>query len=237
MPVLGVNQSIPTSTDAEALAWLENFDAVITADPTVYGLDAPTAADIDAVVDAFRVAYDVAGVSARTAVNPGGYTQPNRSAMYDARNAALSLVRPIAVQIQANPGISDADKLTAGIVPRNFTRTQIFVAATAPILGFLSAGIGTHLLSFADEMTPSSKRKPLGALQLQLYIGIGVAPIALDSLHFYAAYSRVPALVNFDSSDAGKLATYAARWVGKRGDTGPWSASINATILFSDAGS
>jgi hypothetical protein len=235
MPVLGANQSIPTSTDAEALAWLENFAAVIDASPTTYGLDAPTASDIDTVVLAFRTAYDIAGVAARTAVNPGGYTQPNRAAMYDARDAALAFVRPIAVQIQANPGISDEDKLTAGIVPRNFSRTKIFVPSTAPILGFLTAGIGTHMLAFADEMTPSSKRKPLGALQLQLYLGIGAAQVALNDLKFYAGYSRNPALVNFDPADAGKLATYASRWVGTRGDVGPWSASLVATILFSEA--
>lgn len=233
MPVVGVNQSIPTSTDAEALAWLENFSAVVGATPAVYGLDAPTASDIDTAVAAFRDSYDVAGVSGRHAVNPGGYTQPNRAAMYADRDAALSLCRPIAVQIQANPGISDVDKLSAGIVPRNFSRTQIFVPGTAPVVGFLSAGIGTHMLAFADELTPSSKRKPLGAKQIQLYLGIGVASLPLNSLNFYAAFSRNPCTVNFDPGDAGKLATYAARWVGTRGDVGPWSASVVATILFS----
>lgn len=236
MPVVGVNQSIPTSTDAEALAWLENFAAVLVGDPTVYGLDAPTVGDLETAVEDFRTSYDIAGVSGRTAVNPGGYTQPNRAAMYASRDAALSVARPIAVQIQANPGISDEDKLSAGVVPRNFSRVKIFVPGTAPVLAFLSAGIGTHLLGFADEMTPSSKRKPLGARQLQLYLGIGVTSLTLDALNFYAAYSRFPALVNFDPTDAGKLATYAARWVGTRGDVGPWSASLTATILFSDAG-
>jgi hypothetical protein len=234
MPVLGANQSIPTSTDAEALAWLENFAAVIVADPTTYGLDAPTAADVDTAVVAFRDAYDIAGVSGRTAVNPGGYTQPNRADMYASRNAALAVARPIAVQIQANPGISDMDKLTAGIVPRNFNRTKIFVPATSPLLGFLRAGVGTHLLGFADEMTPSSKRKPLGARQIQLFLGIGATITSLGSLRFYAGYSRFPMQVNFDPADAGKLATYAGRWVGTRGDVGPWSALLTATILFSE---
>lgn len=235
MPVIGTNQSIPTSTDAEALAWLENFAAVVDNDPTVYGLDAPTSADITTAVDQFRIAYDTAGVAARIAVNPSGYTQPNRAAMYAARDAALSLVRPIAVQIQANPGISDEDKLTAGITPRNFTRTKIFVPNTAPLLGFLRAGIGTHLLNFADEMTPAAKRRPLGAIQLQLFVGVGVAQTPLDNLNFYAAFSRNPVLVNFDTADAGKLATYAARWVGTRGDVGPWSAALVATVMFSEA--
>lgn len=232
MPVLGVNQSIPTSTDSETLSWLENFRDVIVADPTLYGLTAPDATALDVAVDAFRVAYDIAGVNGRMAVNPGGYTQPNRATMYGARNSALSIARPFAVQIQANPGISDEDKLAAGVVPRNFNRTLTFVPQTAPILGFLSAGVGTHLLGFADELTPSSKRKPLGAVAVQLWLGVGTLVTPLNDLDFYQQYSRFPAQVNFDPEDAGKLATYAARWVGRRGDVGPWSATLTATVLF-----
>ncbi len=233
--MLGVNQSIPTSTDAEALAWLENFAATLVAAPATYDIDAVTATDLDTAVVAFRNAYDLAGVAGRVAVNPGGYTQPARAAMYAARDAALAVARPLAVQIQANPGISDQDKLDAGVVPRNFNRTPIFVPNTAPILAFLQAGIGTHLLSFADELTPGSKRKPLGATQLQLWLGVGAAQTPLADLGFYSAFSRTPAVVAFDPVDAGKLATYAARWMGRRGDVGPWSAVITATVMFSEA--
>lgn len=213
---------------------MENFRDVVVADPSTYDIDAVTATDVSTVVDAFRDAYDIAGVNGRIAVNPAGYTQPNRAAMYAAMAAAMSLVRPLAVQIQANPGIDDADKLTAGIVPRNFTRTPIFVPGTAPVIDFLRAGVGTHLLSFADETTPASKRKPLGAIALQLYIGVGAAQTPLADLCFYQQYSRNPAIVQFSAGEAGQLATYAARWVGKRGDTGPWSASLIATVLFSE---
>jgi hypothetical protein len=233
MPVLGTNQSIPTATAAESLAWLENFFAVLDPAPATYGFTAPEVADLGIAVGAFRDAWDVAGVTARTAVNPAGYTKPNRAAMYAARDAALSVARPMAVQIQANPAISDEDKLAAGVVPRNFSRSPIYVPGTSPLLGLVTAGIGTHTLSFADEGTPASRRKPFGAVALQLYMGIGAAPVPLNNLEFFQQYSRAPLVVNFDPEDSGKLATYAARWVGRRGDVGPWSATLQAIIMFS----
>lgn len=236
MTVYPTNISIPTSSDAETLAWLQNFRDQIVDSPITYGLTSADATDLDTAVTAFRDAWDLAGVEGRTAVNPGSYTQPNRAAMYAARNNALSIARPFAVQIQANPGISDEDKLDAGVVPRNFNRNPLFVPSTAPVISFLQAGIGTHLLAFADETTPSSKRKPFGAAALQLFVGLGSGSLPVNDLRFYQQFSRNPSVVAFDPGDAGQTATYAARWVGRRGDTGPWSASITATVLWSTNG-
>jgi len=228
------NQSIPTGPDSEVLPWCENFNTVFDADPTVYGFTAVESNDVDTVVEAYRDAYDIAGVSGRLAVNPGGYTQPNRAALMSARAAALSVIRPLAVQIQANPGISDEDKLAAGIVPRNFSRTPVLVPETSPVLTFLQAGVGTHLLSFADQLTPSRKTKPFGAIGLQLYRRVATAPSSLDELTFHSMFSRNAVLSEFEAPDAGKICTYAARWVGTRGDVGPWSALLMATVLFSE---
>lgn len=228
------NQSIPTGPDSEVLPWTENFATVFGASPTTYGFTSVEATDVTTAVENYRDAYDIAGVAGRVAVNPGGYTQPNRAALMSARAAALSVIRPLAVQIQANPGISDEDKLDAGIVPRNFSRTPVLVPETSPVLTFLQAGVGTHLLAFADQLTPSRKTKPFGAIGLQLYRKAAASVSGLDELEFHAMFSRNAVLSEFDAADAGKICTYAARWVGTRGDVGPWSALLTATVLFSE---
>lgn len=234
--VLGANVSIPNNTASAVLAWCENFATVVSADPAAYDLDAATAADVVTVTNDLRAAFDTAGVESRMAVNPGGYTQPNRAALSAARAAALSFIRPLAFEIHANDAISSEDKLAAGVVPRNFNRSPIFVPQSAPILGFQFASMGSHVLSFADSTTPASKRKPFGASGMQLFVAIGSGVQPLSEARYFGTFTRNPAVVTFDQGDAGKVATYFARWIGKRGDEGPWSAALDAIVMFSNLG-
>lgn len=231
----GTNQSIPTGANSVTLPWMENFSTVFTASPTDYGFTAVEAADVATVVAAYRAAYDAAGVAGRMPVAPGNYTQPLRAALAAAAASCLSVVRPLAAQMQQNPGISDEDLLLIGVQPKNYSRTPIFVPGTTPILGIQFASMGSHVLSYADSSTPASKRKPFGAAGLQLFVGIGYSVTALQSLRYYSTFTRNPAVVAFQPADSGKIATYAARWIGRRGDEGPWSATLDAVIMFSQA--
>lgn len=226
-----VNKSIPTNTDAALVPWSLTFSAGITANPVLYGTDAGTAVTLAAAQLAYSDAYDLAGVANRLAVNPAGYTKPNRAALYVARASFLALARPLASQIQQDNAISDNDKLLIGIVPKNLNRTPTYVPQTAPVVGFLSAGVGVHTLTFADSLTPSSKLIPVGAVGIDLYVGIGVAATPLADCSYFQRFARWPAVVTFQPADAGKVATYYARWTGRRGDTGPWSAVLTANII------
>ena len=42
--------------------------------------------------------------------------------------------------------------------------------------------------------------------------------------------TRTPHVIAFDGSDANKTVTYWLRWVSIRGETGPWSAAVSATV-------
>ena len=54
---------------------------------------------------------------------------------------------------------------------------------------------------------------------------------ALDELKFVGTDTASPHLIKFNGSDAGKPAYYWLRWVNKRGETGPWSVPVSATIV------
>lgn len=235
MTVPLANVSFLNNTAHNALNQLQTFSTVLSADPALYGFNAAVAADVAVLVDAFATEFALAGVDNRQAVNEGGYTKPGRAALQAARDAAVSAIRPMMFQIHANPGISDEDKLLIGVVPVNNSRTPIFVPTTAPIVSFKFASMGSHTLSFADENTPASARKPFGAAGMQLFVGIGPEPTPLNLLRFSQNVTRNPIVQGFEPEDAGLLATYAARWYGKRGDLGPWSQTVNATIMFSQA--
>jgi hypothetical protein len=42
--------------------------------------------------------------------------------------------------------------------------------------------------------------------------------------------TRTPPVVILDGADANKTVTYWLRWVCTRGETGPWSAAVSATV-------
>jgi hypothetical protein len=234
--MFGSNTSIPDNTIAGNLAWCQNFSTELTADPAALGQNAAIALDVANLVADYTAAFDLAGVESRQAKSPGGYTKPNRAALYTIKASCLAVIRPLAFEIHANPAVSDEDKLLAGVVPRNFNRTPIFVPGTSPILGLQFASMGSHTLAFADSASPASKRKPFGAVGLQLFVGIDSVETPLSELRYYSTFTRNPAVVAFDPQDAGKVATYAGRWIGKRGDDGPWSATFTAVIMFSQVG-
>jgi hypothetical protein len=42
--------------------------------------------------------------------------------------------------------------------------------------------------------------------------------------------SKTPQLEEYSAAQAGQMATYWLRWVSTRGDKGPWSEPVSATI-------
>jgi hypothetical protein len=51
-----------------------------------------------------------------------------------------------------------------------------------------------------------------------------------SELSFLALDSRTPYLAEYDGEDAGKTAHYMLRWVSARGEVGPWSVTVSATV-------
>ena len=60
---------------------------------------------------------------------------------------------------------------------------------------------------------------------------VGTTPPASESdLHFLATDTRTPYVAQFDPANAGKTAYYWLRWENNKGETGPWSALVSATV-------
>ena len=88
-----------------------------------------------------------------------------------------------------------------------------------------------NIINFRDENTPNSKAKPRGVRGAQVRVHVGPNPPAdLEQFPWVALDSSTPYLMVHDAADAGKLAYYALRWENTRGETGPWSDVISATI-------
>ena len=224
------------STDSGLDAWAANFATLITAAPPTYGLDALAAAAIQAAYDTYHAAYVLGGTAPphRTPVTPASRTPVTVAAKDSAKIAGRILWRSYAAQIRVNPGVTDADKLALGLNLPSSGGTPVPIPTSFPLLTFLSGSPLTHLFSYKDSDVPTGKAKAPGAIQMQLAALVAVsAGTDPDTWPVKQYPTKSPFQVAWDSGDAGKVATYAARWATRTGLVGPWSALSHFTIVGS----
>ena len=179
--------------------------------------------------------YLMVGLAVALAVAVAGaaYTMTAKAAM-------LVINRSYASQIRLDPGVSNADKTALGLNLPNNTPSPIPTPVTFPLVNVVSAGPGSHEIRFADSTTPAARKKAAGAIGMQLFRGIGTAPIVDPALcSLLDVLTAQPYLSVFEPGDAGKVATYFARWQtrGKQAGgasalVGPWSAGVSFGIAF-----
>lgn len=220
---------IPAS-DSGFDAWLANFSTLITAAPTTYGLVAGDATAIAAQQTAWAAAYALV-------VNPATKTAVTVAAKDAARATAESVVRPYAVQISQNPGVTNGDKTAVGVTVKKTIPTPVPPPTTTPTLSLVQGSPLSHQLAYRDTSTPTSKSKPAGAIQIQLNRAVGVAfTVDPDAAAFYAMWTKSPNVSTFDSTQVGMKCTYFARWVTRGGpggasQFGPWSAPLQLMVM------
>lgn len=223
---------IPT-TDSGLDAWAANFSSLITAAPATYGLDSVDAAAIQTAYDTYHAAYLLGGTAPpnRTPVNPSTRTPVTVAAKDSAKIAGRILWRTYASQIRINPGVTDADKIALGLNLPSSGGTPIPAPTSFPLLSFVSGGVLTHVFSYKDSDIPTGKAKAPGAVQMQLMAKVADTPsTGPDAWPLKLLVTKSPFIVEWESGDAGKVATYAARWATRRGLVGPWSALSSFTI-------
>lgn len=213
--------------DADLDAWLTNFSTLITASPATYGLVASDATAIATQVANWTAAYT-------PVLSPSSKTKTAVADKNSAKIAATTLCRTYAAQIRLNPGVSNMNKVALGLNLPNNAPSPVPAPSTFPLLTLASAGPLLHVLRFADNTTPASRKKPAGALQMELWRGTGTAPLTSPSqCALFANVTKQPFQADFESGDGGKMATYFARWVTRTGLTGPWSAAVSLTVPVS----
>lgn len=210
--------------DSDFLAWITNFNTLITASPATYGLVAADATAIDAVTDPYTAAQAVVD-------NPSTKTVTTVATKNNTKNAALAVVRTYAQQIAHNAGVTDGNKLALGLNLPNTSPSPIPAPTSSPLLTVIGATPGQLTIRYADSNTPDKRSKPQGVTQMQLYVlvatTVGDDPSAAS---FYGAVTKQPFAVSFEPADAGKIATMFARWQTRTGLVGPFSLAASFVI-------
>lgn len=216
--------------DAGFSAWLANFSALLTANPTTFGLVAGDATIVAAQNTAFQNAYT-------QSVNPVTRTSASIAAKDAARATAESVARPYAQRIKVNPAVSNASRVNIGLTVDTFPPTPIPAPTTSPALLLSKATPLQHTLQYRDAETPDSKAKPYGVKQCTILRTIGLAPaVDPDVANYVGGFTKSPLNVGFQSADRGKYCTYFARWENGAGpggvaSVGPWSAPVSFLIM------
>lgn len=215
---------------ADFAAWLLNFSTKLTAAPATYGLVAGDAVIVAAANTSFQAAYTASST-------PATRTTATIAATAASRAAAEATVRPYAIRISVNDGVTDANKILIGVNLPNASRTPVPPPATAPALSLVSAVLGQHTLGYHDVSTPASKAKPFGAVGMQLFraIGVGAAPDP-STATLLDVITKSPSNQATAAADRGKVATYFGRWITRSGpagiaQVGPFGAGLAVTVL------
>jgi hypothetical protein len=215
---------IPTK-DNEFSVWSANFALVLSTAYAAYGLAASDATAISAADATWQAAYAVATTEATR-------TKVTVAAKDLARNQCKALERGYANVIQANSGITQDQKADLGLTIRDTTKSPIPAPTTSPILTIVGATPGQLTVRYADQNTPSARKKPVGAIALQLFAATSATVISDPStLPLKASVTRNPVGLDFVSGDAGKTAYIAGRWITRRGLVGPWSAIATYIVV------
>lgn len=221
------------TTDAEQVTWLEVFFAALDAAPATYQVDAAELVTLGALVSATTASFAIGGTTGRFANNVATYTPVTAAAFAVDIAASKGLAAAMAMLIRQNPGITDPEKIAAGVRPVNANRIPVPTPVTLPLLSILFAAPGTHTLEFADSATPALKAKPFGSIGMLLFVHVAAAAVMDPLLASYLLTApKNPVFASFAIGDNGMIATYFARWITKKGLMGPFSAPVAMTIAF-----
>jgi hypothetical protein len=222
------NPYIPTK-DSEFQIWFANFNTLITANPTNYGLITGDATAIGTKYTAWNAAYI-------TATTPATRTSANIAAKDAARYDAEGVIRPYAQRIRANGSVSDALKVGLGLNLQPSTLTPIPAPTVQPELLFRSATPLQFELSYKDPGA-SGKAKPYGVRGVQIVTSVGTAvAVDPDAAPMKAMVTKAPFRLSWDAAQIGKIATIWARYYTVSGpggamQFGPWSTALSSTII------
>lgn len=212
------------STDLELGGFADTFVAGITADPSAYGLVAGDASALQVYVTAYDNAFSLSN-------DPATRTPVTISAKDDAKNALKPQLRRLGNLIQANPAVSNDDKIAIGLTVRDTIPTPVSAPTSFPLISILNATPFNHNIAVNDSDTPTTKAKPAAAIALEWHAKASATPITDPELIEYAGLETVsPFQMTWSAGDVGKTAYYAARWITRTGLVGPWSDIASMTI-------
>ena len=129
-----------------------------------------------------------------------------------------------------NSALTTADRNTLNLPEPSGSRTPAPVPTTKPIAQVDTSQRLQHTVSFTNADGGVAKPTGVHGCQIWMKVGGATAPTDPSELNFVATDTATPYIVIFAGADAGKPVYYWLRWENTRGETGPWSDAVMATV-------
>lgn len=128
-------------------------------------------------------------------------------------------------------GVSDVDRAGLGLTIPDTIPTPVGPPTTAPEGTVDTSQRLQHTVGFRDPTSAAPRAKPAGVQGCEIRVKIGGAPpIDASETEFVIVDPKTPHTVTYDGTDANKTAHYMLRWISTRGEPGPWSETVSASI-------
>jgi hypothetical protein len=210
--------------DADFSGWLNNFLSYANANLAELGIIKTDLTPLEAATTDWDAAYS-ANIAAQAAAKG---TRETKDA---ARTAAERLARTLVQRLQSSATVKDSHRQSLGLNVRSTNRTAVGEPTSRPVATIDTSQRLQHTISFVDELTPGNRAKPAGVSGCEVWVKVGgTAPTDPSELTYLATDTKTPYTAVFDGAEAGKIAYYMLRWVNTRGERGPWSQTVAATI-------
>lgn len=207
--------------DADFNLWQSSLVTIVQTNVAVWGI---LAADVTALVTqqtAWTAAFNKAS-------NKQNRTSADVQAKDDARVIYEKALRKFVAQWLANNSkVPDSERERMGITVKAGTHTAAPMPSSSPVATIDFSVRLQHTINFTDEHTPRSKAKPDGVHGCEIWI----KPDGAADFTYLATDTSTPYVATFDLAQAGKTAHYRLRWVNTRGQQGPWSSIVSATVV------
>ncbi len=224
---MATNDVLP-SQDAKFDNFQSNLIDVVSTNATAWGITAPEVAALTGAQTPWTSTWAVAKVKTNR-------TTAQIKAKDDARKAFALVLRPfIQTRIQLNPLLTDADKLTCGIKPRDTVRTRIPAPTATPQLTFVNGpgnGMSLYFNPPKGEDGSSTRGKPKGVAAVKLAIQMGGdPPKSPEDCKNSVTLTRSPKRFSSEPGKAGQPVYAFGCWVNAKGEEGPWSSLVQGIM-------
>lgn len=212
--------------DADFSAWAGNFNQQMADQGADFGF-------LPADLTSLAAALGVWGQAYQDHLAARNSARARRQDKQLAREALSEMIRGYVRRLQANPLMTDPLRADFGItVPGMTPPVSAETPLTRPLVNVDTSQRLRHRLYWADELTPTSRRRPAGVRGAEIWAKIdGTPPSDPSQLAFLATATRPQFTAEYDGDHSGKTVYYMVRWISNRSQTGPWSQTIAATIV------
>ena len=216
------------SREADLVTWSDNFNTLITATPTAYGLTAGQATAYTALHSAFVTAWEIAN---RPSLRTTPAIETKNTAKYNLISGPGG-IHELAMIVQDFPGTTNTERADLGLTVRDADPSPIPPPTMSPGLDIVAVNGRTVKIRLHDAASPSSRAKPAGVKGASVYSYVGATPPeSIDAWKYEGSTTKNVIDIDFPTTvAAGSKVWLAAYWTNPRLQSGPPCDPVATTV-------